>query len=40
MPSLLETQGVAIDRQKFTWREMVQQPISKLDDDAYSRVKG
>lgn len=40
MPSLLETQGVPIDRQKFTWREMVQQPISKLDDDAYSRVKG
>lgn len=39
MPSLLETKGVPLDRQKFTWREMVQQPISKLDDDAFSRVK-
>jgi rubrerythrin len=36
--SLLETKGVALDRQKFTWQDMVQQPISKLDDDAYTRV--
>jgi rubrerythrin len=36
--SLLETKGVPLERQKFTWRDMVQQPISKLDDDAYTRV--
>jgi rubrerythrin len=39
MPSLLETKGQPLDRQKFTWREMVQQPISKLDDDAFTRVR-
>ncbi len=38
MASLLETKGTALDRQSFTWRDMVQQPISKLDDDAYTRV--
>jgi hypothetical protein len=31
--------GVALDDQRFSWRDMVQQPISKLDDDAYSRVR-
>jgi rubrerythrin len=36
--SLLETKGTPLERQKFTWRDMVQQPISKLDDDAYTRV--
>jgi rubrerythrin len=36
--SLLETKGVPLERQNFTWRDMVQQPISKLDDDAYTRV--
>jgi hypothetical protein len=36
--SLLETKGVPLERQKITWRDMVQQPISKLDDDAYTRV--
>jgi hypothetical protein len=29
---------VALDRQRFTWRDMVGKPISKLDDDAYTRV--
>jgi rubrerythrin len=36
--SLLDTKGTPLERQKFTWRDMVQQPISKLDDDAYTRV--
>jgi rubrerythrin len=26
-------------RQRFTWRELVQSPISKLDDDAFTRVR-
>ena len=38
MPKLLDSKGVPLERQKFTWRDMVQQPISKLDDDAYTRV--
>jgi rubrerythrin len=37
--SLTENRGVALDRQHFTWREMVQTPISKLDDDAFTRVR-
>jgi len=37
--SLMENRGVALDRQQFTWREMVQSPISKLDDDAFTRVR-
>ena len=36
--SLLDNKGCPIDRQRFTWRDMVQKPISKLDDDAYSRI--
>jgi hypothetical protein len=38
-PSLLENRGVPLERQIFTWRELVQKPISKLDDDAYTRVR-
>jgi rubrerythrin len=38
-PTLLENRGVPLERQKFTWRDLVQKPISKLDDDAYTRVR-
>lgn len=31
--------GVPLDRQKFTWREMAGPPISKLDSDAWTRVR-
>jgi hypothetical protein len=37
--NLLENKGTPLDRQHFTWREMVQAPISKLDDDAFTRVR-
>jgi hypothetical protein len=36
---LLKEHGVPIDRQRFTWREMVQPPISKIDSDAWTRVR-
>lgn len=36
---LWKEKGTALDKQKFTWRDMVQQPISKLDDDAFTRVR-
>ena len=31
--------GVPIDRQVFTWRELAGRPYSKLDDDAFTRVR-
>jgi rubrerythrin len=37
--SLTDNRGVSLDRQHFTWREMVQAPISKLDDDAFTRIR-
>jgi len=37
--NLFDTRGCPLDKQRFTWRDMVQKPISKLDDDAYTRVR-
>ena len=37
--SLNDIKGTPVDRQRFTWRELVQTPISKLDDDAFTRVR-
>jgi hypothetical protein len=31
--------GVPLDRQMFTWREVAGPPYSKLDDDAFTRVR-
>ncbi len=31
--------GTPLEKQKFTWREMAGKPISKLDDDAFTRVR-
>jgi rubrerythrin len=31
--------GVPLDRQEFDWHDLVQPPFSKLDDDAFSRVR-
>lgn len=36
---LFDNKGTPLDRQKFTWKELVQKPISKLDDDAFTRVR-
>ena len=36
---LLKDRGTPIDQQRFTWRELVQAPYSKLDDDAFTRVR-
>jgi rubrerythrin len=39
MPTrLFSSPGTPIEKQLFTWRDLVQKPISKLDDDAYTRV--
>ena len=37
--NLLKDKGVSIDQQKFTWKDLVQKPISKLNDDAFTRVR-
>lgn len=36
---LLRDRGVSLERQRFTWTELVQPPISKLDCDALTRVR-
>ncbi|HUQ24352.1 MAG TPA: hypothetical protein VM140_01690, partial [Burkholderiales bacterium] len=38
-PGIFDNRGVPLDKQVFTWRDLVQKPISKLDDDAYTRVR-
>ncbi len=37
--NLLKDRGTPLDRQRFTWRELVQPTYSKLDDDAFTRVR-
>lgn len=37
--NLLKDAGTPLERQRFTWKELAQKPISKLDDDAFTRVR-
>src|SRR5690606_30140575 len=37
--NLLDAKGCPLEKQKFTWKEMAGKPISKLDDDAFTRVR-
>ncbi|WP_287496364.1 hypothetical protein [Pandoraea sp. CB10b_02] len=39
LTNLLDAKGTPLDRQRFTWKEMAGKPISKLDDDAFTRVR-
>ena len=39
MLDLLRDRGVPIHRQHFTWTELAQPPISKLDTDAFTRIR-
>jgi hypothetical protein len=36
---ILKERGVPLERQEFTWRDMVRPPYSKLDEDAFTRVR-
>ncbi len=36
---IFKEKGVSLDRQVFTWKDMVRRPYSKLDDDAFTRVR-
>src|SRR3954463_6825282 len=31
--------GISLEQQIFTWRDLVRTPISKLNDDAFTRVR-
>jgi hypothetical protein len=37
--SVFDSKGTPLDRQHTTWRGMVRKPISKLDDDAFTRMR-
>jgi len=37
--NLWDSKGVPLDRQRFTWKDLVGKPISKLDDDAFTRIR-
>ncbi len=37
--NLLNTKGTPLNEQRFTWRDLVQIPIDKLNDDAFTRVR-
>ncbi len=36
---ILKERGVPLDRQQFNWHDLVCTPLSKLDDDAFTRVR-
>lgn len=36
---ILDYKGTPLSKQKFTWRELSPKPISKLNDDAFTRVR-
>src|SRR5918993_82690 len=36
---IFKEKGTPLDKQVFTWRELVRVPTSKLDDDAFTRVR-
>lgn len=37
--NLFDNKGTPLDRQKFTWRDLTPNPLSKLDDDAFTRLR-
>ncbi len=37
--NLLQDKGTPLAKQRFTWKDMVGKPISKLDDDAWTRIR-
>src|SRR5689334_21282618 len=36
---IMRERGIALEKKTFTWKELVQVPYSKLDDDAFTRVR-
>ncbi len=36
---IMKEKGTPLDRQRFDWRDLTREPISKLNDDAFTRVR-
>ena len=36
---LMKERGIPLDRQEFNWHDLIRTPISKLNDDAFTRVR-
>ncbi|HYO67183.1 MAG TPA: hypothetical protein VEU33_14000 [Archangium sp.] len=36
---LFKEKGVPLDRQRFTWKDLTRRTLSKMDDDAFTRVR-
>ena len=36
---ILDERGVPLEKQEFDWKDLVQTPFSKLDDDAFTRIR-
>lgn len=39
LSGILDNKGTPLEKQQFNWKEMASRPISKLDDDAFTRVR-
>lgn len=37
--NLFRDKGTDVNNQKFTWRDLVQKPLSKFNDDAFTRIR-
>lgn len=37
--NLWKDRGTSLEKQTFTWRDLVQKPMSKLNDDAFTRIR-
>ena len=37
--NLFKDKGTPLNKQRFTWKDLVQKPISKLNDDAFTRIR-
>lgn len=37
--NLFQDKGIPLEKQRFTWKELAGKPISKLDDDAFTRIR-
>ena len=37
--NLLQDKGTSLEQQRLTWKDLVTKPISKLNDDAFTRIR-
>ena len=39
LSGIFDNKGTPLEKQNFTWKDIASKPISKLDDDAFTRVR-